>query len=447
MLATVVDNLRDLDDLGVADEFRRLELERRRVEAELAAIVAEGQRRSIHVVDHHHSMTGWLKANANYSTAQCTRLRRLARLVGDVPVIGDALSNGHIGTAQADELARVRANPRCGDRLGDSIDVLLEQAEQLSFDDARTCLRRWEILADLDGAHADRDADIANRTATVIDLDGSLYLRATGGDGLATAEMVAIFNAELEREFQADVAERTRLHGVDAPASELPRTDSQRRYDAIRSIFLKSVTAPANGRTPAPLVNIIVDQRTHEEGLAAHGLVPYPDDLPDSDFAERRCDTDTGMVLLPDDIVRASLKGHVRRVVMNSADVVIEMGRKQRLFTGAAREAAKLMASACDHPGCGVTVTFAQVDHMVEWSDNGVTDPENSSIACGRHNPTKHTHYRVRRTDRGYVVYHRRDGTPMLAAGRRHPDELPETDDQITTRLARERVVSLRPAR
>jgi hypothetical protein len=172
-------------------------------------------------------------------------------------------------------------------------------------------------------------------------------------------------------------------------------------------------------------VNILVDQRTHEEGLAAHGLVPFPKDLPNSDFAERRCDTETGTVLLPDDIVRASLRGHVRRVVMNSAGVVIEMGRKQRLFTGAARDAAKLMASTCDHPGCSVAVTFAQVDHMVEWCDDGVTDPENSSIACGRHNPTKHTHYRVRRTDRGYVVYHRRDGTPMLAAGRRHPINCP----------------------
>ena len=50
-------------------------------------------------------MTGWLKANANYSTSQCSRLR--------------------------------------GNQLVDSIDILLEQAEQLSFNDARTCLRRW----------------------------------------------------------------------------------------------------------------------------------------------------------------------------------------------------------------------------------------------------------------------------------------------------------------
>jgi len=411
----------------------------------MAAVVAEGERRSIHVIDHHHSMTGWLRANANYSGAQCTRVRRLARLVDDLPEVGEALHVGRIGTAQADELARARANPRCGDQLVDSIDVLLEQAEQLNFDTARTCLKRWEILADLDGAHADLEATVANRSATVADLDGSLHLRASGGDGLATAEMVAIFNAEVEREFQADVTERTRLHGADAPASLLPRTDAQRRYDALRAIFRKSVTAPANGRIPPPLVNIIVDQRTHEEGLAEHGLIPFPDDLPSLDFAERRCETDTGINLLPDDIVRATLQGHVRRVVMNSAGVVIEMGRKQRLFTGAARDAAKLMATSCDHPGCAVGVTFAQVDHVTEWSDDGPTDPDNSSIACGRHNPTKHTHYRVKRTSRGYVIHHRRDGTPMLAVGRRHPDELPPDSHQLDE-LARARARALRSA-
>jgi hypothetical protein len=445
MLATVVDTLRDLDDLELTNEFRRLELERRRIDAELAATVAEGQRRPIHVVDHHHSMTGWLKANANYSVAECSRLRKLARLADAIPDAGEALHAGHIGTVQANELARVRANPRCGDLLADSIDILLEQAEQLSFDDARTCLRRWEILADLDGAHADRAADLERRTATVVDLDGTLHLRASGGDAVTKAEMIAIFNAEVEREFHADVTERTRIRGSDAPSSLLPRTDAQRRYDALCSIFQKSATAPTDGRTPSSLVNILVDQRTHEEALAAHGLIDRPDDVADLDHSQRRCETDTGINLLPDDIVRASLHGHVRRVVMNSAGVVIEMGRKQRLFTGAASDAAKLMATTCNHPGCNVAAAFAQVDHRVEWSDDGATDPENSSIACRRHNATKHTHYRVERTLNGYVVHHRRDGTPMLPVGRRHPDELPETDDQMTTRLARERASALTP--
>ena len=92
--------------------------------------------------------------------------------------------------------------------------MLLQQAEQLSFDDARSCLRRWETLADL---------------------DGTLHLRASGGDAVTSAEMIAIFTAELEREFHADVTERTRLHGSDAPSSLLPRTDAPTKRPSQRT--------------------------------------------------------------------------------------------------------------------------------------------------------------------------------------------------------------------
>ena len=447
MLATVVERLTELTDTAFTDQFRQLELERRRIDAEMAAFVAEGHRRSIHVVDHHHSMTGWLKAHTNTSQHQANRLRKLARLIDDLPTVGEALHAGHIGTAQADELANVRANPRCGDQLADSIDVLLEQAEQLSFDDARTCLRRWETLADTDGAHHDRDESEAARRASAVEIDGTLHLRANGGSPLATAEMIAIFDAAVEREFRHDVAERTRLHGPDAPATLLARTDAQRRFDALTTIFQRSATAPADGRAPTALVNIIVDQRTFEEALAGHHLTPHPHDLADIDLSQRRCETDTGIALLPDEVVQAALHGHVRRVVLNSASVVINMGRRQRLFTGAARQAAKLMARHCDHPGCSVAGTYAEVDHMNEWAEHhGTTDPANSTIACHHHNPIKHRHYRVKRTTNGHVIYHRRDGTPMLAAGRRHPDQLPETDEHMLTRLARQRLAALRPA-
>jgi hypothetical protein len=51
------------------------------------------------------------------------------------------------------------------------------------------------------------------------------------------------------------------------------------------------------------------------------------------------------------------------------------------------------------------------------------------------------------------VVYYRRDGTPMLPAGRRHPDALSdrsrlvdESDVDELTRLAPARVAALRSA-
>jgi len=451
MLATVVDQLTELDDDALTERFRKLELQHRRMAAEQAAIIAEGERRNIAAVDNHRSMKGWLKANANWSNAHVARTRKLAKALVALPQVGEALLAGHIGTDQANELARVAANRRVNEQLPDSITVLLDHAEQLSFEEARTCVSRWETLADLDGANRDRELSHERRTATVTELDGSLYLRATGGTAETAAEMTAIFNQALEREFQADVAERTRLHGPDAPASLLRRTDAQRRFDAMTSIFRRSVAVPANAKTPQPLVNIVVDQRTAEEALARHGLIPEPTDLPELDLSRRRCETTSGTPIVPDAVVRAMLQGHVRRVVFDSAGVIINMGRKRRLFTGAARDAARLMSTRCDQPGCDIPGEHTQIDHLAEWDrDHGNTDLENAGLGCNRHNPGKHRkRFSAKRARNGQVIYSRSDGTPMLPVGRRHPDDLPdpqETDTEMLTRLARKRLAALRPA-
>ncbi len=452
MLATIVEQLVELDDQAFVERFRDLELAHRRLDAEMAALIAEGERRNIAAVDDHHSMKGWLKANANWSSSHVVSARKLARGIVALPQVGEALYAGHIGADQAGELANVAANRRVNEQLPDSIDVLLDQAEQLSFEDARVCLRRWQMLADLDGAYRDSEISHDRRTATATELDGSLYLRATGGTAEIAAELEAIFNHALEREFRADVAERTRVHGTDAPASMLPRTDAQRRFDAMVSIFRRSVAVPADAKTPSPLVYIVTDQRTFEEALARRRLIPEPNDLADTDLSERRCETTSGTPLTPDAVVRAAMLGHIRRVVFNSAGVVLDMGRKRRLFTGAARDAARLMATCCDFPGCDIPGEHTQIDHLDEYGrDNGNTDIENAGLGCGGHNRAKtRRHYTAKRHANGRVIYYRRDGTPMLPVGRRLPpdtDDLPDEHDiERLTGLARARVAALRPA-
>ena len=152
MLATVVEPSVGFDDAmldnaGLTERFRDLELEARRVEAELASVIVEGQRRGVYGDDSHHSMKGWLRANANWSNSQVAHRRRLARLVEAHPTVGESLRDGHIGVAQADELARVFANPRCRDQFAASVELLLVQAEQLEYNQARLCLKRSEMVA------------------------------------------------------------------------------------------------------------------------------------------------------------------------------------------------------------------------------------------------------------------------------------------------------------
>ena len=222
-----------LDNDSITERFRELELERRRIEAEMAAVVAVADARGVYGDDGHRSIKGWMRANANWSGCDVSTMRRVVALFESCPAVGDALLAGHIGQAQVIELARARSNPRCGARLVEVLELLLDNAEHLSFEDFRTVVRRWEHFADEDGTLDDAETNHANRTAGLHEVNGCVDLRASGGRPLDAAEMLGIFERFVEDEFRADVAARTELHGPDAPASLLPRTDAQRRFDAL----------------------------------------------------------------------------------------------------------------------------------------------------------------------------------------------------------------------
>ena len=443
----LVEELMECSDSGLDDRLRALELERRRVEAELAVTAGEIDRRRSYLDDGHRSLKAYLRATCNYSDAEAARVGRLTSATAEIPGVAEALHHGHIGTPQANELAVAHSNQRVRDRLGDFAPMLLELAERLSFREFRTCVQRFVMLADLDGAHHDLDESIQNRRAHVVNLNGSLCLDAGGGDPLVNVELEAIFRHFCELEYDADVAARRAEHGDRANEHPLARTATQRGYDAFVAIMRGALANHESGRpAPAtePLVNILTDHRTWGQVLANAGLAPdatlageqvdpftglaSPEELlaelmsdPDS-IGSRRCETSTGQILDPHTVLRAALAGHVRRVVLGADNLPINLGRKARVFTGPARQAAKLLAVQCDHPGCGLPAELCEVDHSTEWHEGGRTDQDNAGVRCGGDNREKHRkRWRTRRDIDGRIHTIRADGTIMLPVGARPP--------------------------
>ncbi len=424
MYSDLVERLAEHDDVALTERFRELELQRRAIEVEMACIVSSGERRELHAADGHRSMKQWIIAQTNCPSSDAARLRRLAKVIDAVPDIGDALRSGHVGVAQAYEFSRAASNPRVGHQIEPVSRILLQHAEHLGFDDFRVVVRRWETLADLDGAERNDEASHDRRTASVLDVNGSVRVRASGGTGIVTAELMGIFQQFVDAEFAKDVAARTAEFGPNAPASKLPRTDAQRRFDAMVQLFRSAVTAPADGIAPVPVVNVVVGHIALQRILARRGMGLEPEAPKPDDLMIERMESSTGVPLAPDDVIAACLSGVVRRVVIDSASVVVDAGRKRRLFTGVARELALLLWQRCGHLGCTVPADQCQVDHMDEWdADNGATDQANARPRCDPHNPFKSKHrLRSVRDPNGYIVDYRADGTPMLPAGRRAPD-------------------------
>jgi len=479
----------DATESELDERVRSLELLRRRVETEMALTLSRVEQRRLYLADGHRSLKGYLRATCNSSNPDVAAQRRLAKAADGVPGLAEALQTGRIGVAQAAAIARVYRNPRVRFRLIEFAAMLLELAERYCYDDFIIALQRFEMLADTDGAHRTRDEQIDGRNVTVTTVGGELHLDANGGDPLVNDELEAIFRRFCEHEFRKDAAARRAEHGDDASGQPLARTHAQRSYDAFVDMLRRAnanldtdATAPG---APNPLTNIVVDHRTMALVLADAGLAPtttlsgdpidpftglpvdttgdlLADLVADPDaFTHMRCETANGTPLHPHDVLSAVLAGHIRRVVVDAQGVVIDMGRKTRLFTGPAREAAKLLVRRCDHAGCDLPADFCEVDHVTEWVDLGTTDQINAGVDCGHHNREKHRKKLTRRRSvhgQSYTI--RPDGSIIVPVGARPPTFPDESDDDAAaaddahdvieiahqTRRARARLRALRRA-
>ena len=440
MFSSLVAELIVTDDPALIERLRTNELDTRRIAAEQAAITREVERRGLFRDDGHRSVKAFLRANLNWSNNQAASTIKVAALLDTVTGAGNALLNGHIGTAQANELGRLRANPRVGDQLTNNttntadtsgtadtvntVNTLLDAAEQLKYEDFRIVGLRWETLADTNGAEQRAANNIEHRDATVIDAGGELFMRACGGTALNTAELVAIFDSFVDHEFRLDSATRDATHGPNAPTSLLARTDKQRRRDALQNIFRAAQTAADANLTIGPIptiVNIIASRYDTEHALAAAGLIPTPTDLATPPLTQRRKETTTGSPISNDELVRSLIHGRIRSIITDNTGMPISYGRTRRLFTGPIKAMAKLLGHHCSHPGCNIPAEHCQIDHLDEYANGtGHTSLTNAGLECSSHNRYKHRSKLTRtRITTDHITTTRANGTHMHPTGQR----------------------------
>jgi hypothetical protein len=103
----------------------------------------------------------------------------------------------------------------------------------------------------------------------------------------------------------------------------------------------------------------------------------------------------------------------IRRVVTDSRGVVIDLGRRSRLFTGAARDAVMLLESTCIWPGCDHPHRWCHADHLTSWNTRGPTDSDNGAPLCARHNQFKECGFTITRLDDGRWRITAPDGTEI----------------------------------
>ncbi|MCB0970981.1 MAG: DUF222 domain-containing protein [Acidimicrobiales bacterium] len=423
--------VRPFDADGANELIRRVEAIGSQVDQLQARVLAEVEASHTFAEDGHRSAKAMVEHIAHLSPPEAARRARRVRTLLALPHVAAAYAAGRIGTSQVDRIAQVHANPRVRDRLVALDEDLAVVARKLPYREFHLLLANWEALNDEDGArernqraHEARDHRISQEFDRTARIDG----RCGALDG---AYLRAIQQRFEEAEFARDRAEARAIHGDQATRDQLPRTDAQRRFDATKAIYEAAAQhhAAQPGGSPVTL-DVVIDHVTFERELRKLAGEQVPSRNVDLDLVDRsssdhpgdasgtgfRCDTLDGWQLEPTEATVASLVSHVRRVVVGAAGRIIDLGRSQRLFTGAAAAAAHLRSRTCVWPGCTVAARWCQVDHVLSWRGGGRTDQENAGLLCGRHNRIKESGFTVHCDPDGTWHTHRPDGTEIDAA-------------------------------
>ena len=222
------------------------------------------------------------------------------------------------------------------------------------------------------------------------------------------AQVEEIFAHYRAAELAADWDKARAEHGDEACAADLPRTADQRSADALWQVFQDAASAPNTAVPPDFCHDIVWSSDAYEEMLRRLDGEPVRPLDPDT----YRCETLTGIPLEPYEAAAHSLVSKVRRVVVDAAGTVIDLGTA-RNFTGSARKAVQLHSTHCVWRGCHVPVDRCQTDHTLAHGRGGRTNPGNGAPLCGRHNRLKETGYRLWRDPTGQWHTYRPDGTEI----------------------------------
>ena len=370
-LDRAVDELAAIDGSGLSDgQLHHLVLLHLELVSRLAAIrarhVAEWDRRK--VWDSDGSKVGWGRLMRECSMAEATAKAevRRAKALRRMPVTRTAFGEGKLTVDQVDLLARAAERDVEAVFARDEAVLIDEVVRPLRLPDAARLLRYWKDAAydqlNVEPRLPNPDSRHAHAVRTfndTVDLAGNLGV--IGG-----TEFLEEFTDLEQIEFEADWAAAREQFGPDALPCHLPRTAAQRRADALIGMARNSrACRQGTFHQPRPLITV-------HTGMGALTTM---------------CQLADGTVVAPQQVFPLLAEADIERIVFDGPSRVIDVGVRQRFFTGALRRALEARDLHCkDESGCDVPAHRCQGEHKHPYSEGGLTTQDNGEMLCANHN-------------------------------------------------------------
>jgi len=329
------------------------------------------------------SCAAWLSWRVGLDLGAARERVRVARALGTLPLLAQALARGELSYAKVRALTRV-ATPETEERL-------LAVGRAGTADHVERIVRGWRRVDRKAEARDDTRRHASRALHVYQGEDGMVIVR-----GRLAPEVGAVLVQALTA---AREALNQQARGMDAKPSsadisaETP-TMAQQQADALALI---AETALHHGIDPgAPSERYQVVVHVDAPVLAdpdAPGQSVLEDGAHVSAETARRLACDASRV-----VMRHGLDGRV-----------VEVAARTRAIPPALRRALHHRDPGCRFPGCGVR--FGQGHHIRHWAQGGPTTLSNLAVLCRRHHRAVHEDgYQVDRQPDGELRFRRPDG-------------------------------------
>jgi hypothetical protein len=400
-------------------------------------LVAEFDRRGAHEAHGFHCCATWLAWRCSIAGRSAREYLRVARELGELPLIHDAFSRGELSYSKVRVLTRV-ATPE----LEEDLVELARHATAAQLERVARAYTRVLNAADAEAAHERRylayeweiDGSLSIRGSLSAE-DGALLLRALEVGREAVREMNAPPGQASASAGPGGSAEplSTESRSANPPSAEPPASEPGPGDPDWRPApaQLSAARAPVNADALVLMAETLLANgvRTRAGGERAQVVVHVDAGvLAEAHEAKRsdRCELEDGSPICAETARRLACDTS-RVEMLDGPGGPLSVGRKARTVPPATRRALRARDGGCRFPGC-THRRWTDGHHIVHWADGGETSLENTVQLCRRHHRLVHEGgFRVDRDQAGEIRFWTPDGTllersPALRSRARRPD-------------------------
>jgi hypothetical protein len=334
-----------------------------------ARLMAAADTRRAYADDGSKTAAAWLAKECNAAPAAIRREALVGRRLRKMPSTDEAFATGAIGADQVLVLTKLASSPRAVVAISfpEAEGLLVGFAKDLPFDDFVIAAKHWESTVDPDGAEDDADRFFERRRVRLSQVGDQFVLEGQFDVVQGTEIHTALTRIAKELREQDRAAFKDANGGVEPTDDQLPRTPAQRWADALAEMARRAMAMPKGARLPEPLVTVVV-------GLES--------------LTGKVCELFNKQPVTPGQVARVLDRSEIERVVFDSPNRVIEVGKRRRFFTGGLRRAIEVRDRHCQHPGCREPAEWCQADHIQPHGWGGLTvqvKPWPSELYNSRH--------------------------------------------------------------